>query len=373
MVDLLTRIFKLIRRLAWSAMQFDGPTRGELRKALESAFTPGTLPMMLAERLNRQWQNIVPPAAAFPEQVFALLQTANAEGWIEHILLKAREFNPGNPQLAALATQIGLSSTAINYEQTTRNGNAFLDPSTWRSKLGRIEFQVCRMEVPTDQGDTCYGTGFLVGPNCVLTNHHVVEAVIAGENRSTTQDGLSAKAENVRCRFDYKELEGEIVNKGTAYRLAPNWLADLSEPEPPGPQKLDYALLRLERAVGDEPISTEPGNAGEKRGFIRIPTTAYPFPAGSPLVIVQHPQRGPLKIAFDTDSVVSIANDRSRVRYKTNTEDGSSGSPCFTQRLDAVALHHGKFPGEGPTINVGMPLDSIRQLMVQRGSEQEIG
>jgi V8-like Glu-specific endopeptidase len=354
-------------------MQFDGPTRGELRKALEAALTPGTVPMMMAERMNRQWANIVPPAATFSEQMFVLLQTANAEGWIEQLLIKAREFNPGNPQLAAVAMQIGLSLTGVNYEQTVRNGNAFLDLSTWRAKLGRIEFQVCRMEVPTDQTDTCYGTGFLVGPNCVLTNHHVVEAVIAGENGSTTQDGLSAKAANVRCRFDYKELEGEVVNKGTVYRLAPNWLADFSQPEPPGPQKLDYALLRLERAVGDEPISTAPGNGGEKRGFIKIPSTAYLFPGGSPLVIVQHPERGPLKIAFDTDSVVSIAGDRSRVKYNTNAENGSSGSPCFTQRLDAVALHQGKVPGNGSKMNIGMPLDAIRQLMAQRGTEQEIG
>src|SRR5690242_20109557 len=236
-------------------MQFDGPTRGELRAALEDAFTPGDLPIMLTERLNKKWFNYVPPNGSFPQQIYALLERANAENWIEQIALRGLEFNPGNPKLVAFAAIIKLTASNGEFERTIRNQNRFLDPNTFRTKMGRIEFQVCRVEVPTEQGRIEYGTGFLVGAECVLTNYHVVEAVVADESGATTPNGHNAKPGNVRCRFDYKELEQQVVNQGTVCRLAVNWCVDRSEPDPAGPQKLDYALLRLESRVAEQPIA----------------------------------------------------------------------------------------------------------------------
>ena len=353
-------------------MQFDGPTLGQLREALEDAFDPFTLPIMLKERLNRSWYRYVPAVASFDVQISSLLQRANAENWTEQIPLKAREFNPGNPKLAAFAADIGLGPRTVNFEKTVQNANAFLDINLFREKLGKVEFQVCRIEIKNDNDSTSYGTGFLVGPSAVLTNFHVIEAVVAGTNGKMTPEGLSAKASNVRCRFDYKELRGETINPGTVYQLAEDWKFDLSEPDPPGPSKLDYALLRLERPAADEPIAALPGSAGDKRGFLKLPSSAYPFPAGTPLFVVQHPSHSTMKIAFETNSVVSVSDDRSRVEHKTNTEPGSSGSPCFTQRLDPVALHHGESLNPDGN-NIGIPLDSVRSLIETHGAGGALG
>ena len=48
------------------------------------------------------------------------------------------------------------------------------DAKEWRQQMARLEAKVCRVEIPTAHG-TVFGTGFLVGPDCVLTNFHVVE------------------------------------------------------------------------------------------------------------------------------------------------------------------------------------------------------
>ena len=48
--------------------------------------------------------------------------------------------------------------------------------ATWRARLGELEAQVCRVEVPARDRPTA-GTGFLVGPDLVLTKYHVIEVL----------------------------------------------------------------------------------------------------------------------------------------------------------------------------------------------------
>ena len=54
------------------------------------------------------------------------------------------------------------------------------------------------------------------------------------------------------------------------------------------------------------------------------------------MMILQHPAAEPLKLSFG--SVTEV--ETTRVRYKVNTQGGSSGSPCLTQDLKVTAIHH---------------------------------
>jgi hypothetical protein len=60
-----------------------------------------------------------------------------------------------------------------------------------------------------------------------------------------------------------------------------------------------------------------------------------------------------------------------RVRYRTNTVRGSSGSPCFTPVFDVVALHHTGDPnfaaGHAPGYNQGVPMHLIAAHLKERG------
>jgi len=72
---------------------------------------------------------------------------------------------------------------------------------------------------------------------------------------------------------------------------------------------------------------------------------------------------------------VQLSQDRSRVTYTTNTEGGSSGSPCFSQQLVPVALHHAgdpAYPHVG-RVNEGIPLSTIRKLLRTKGLEGGLG
>ena len=66
------------------------------------------------------------------------------------------------------------------------------DYSLWREKIALIEGQVCRVEV----GGNAAGTGFLVGPDAILTCYHVLKPAFESPTIAAA----------VTFRFDYKIL-----------------------------------------------------------------------------------------------------------------------------------------------------------------------
>ena len=68
-----------------------------------------------------------------------------------------------------------------------------------------------------------------------------------------------------------------------------------------------------------------------------------------------------MKFAFDTSGVIGMASEGRRIRYRTNTEHGSSGSPCFDIDWTLIALHHMGDPDwkRVPQFNQGVPIGLI--------------
>ena len=196
-----------------------------------------------------------------------------------------------------------------------------------------------------------------------MTNYHVIERVIEHQG---------AEPADVTIRFDYKRLsDGTVFNAGMPFPLATNWLVASSPPSPfergrapayvpAKPDELDFALLRLGKPA-----------AVDGRTWIEIPANPPPLAQGTPLFIVQHPEGAPLKLALDTDAVFGVFDDGLRIRYRTNTKPGSSGSPCFTADWQLVAIHHlgdPTFdPADKPEYNQGVPIAKIVERLRQEG------
>jgi hypothetical protein len=246
----------------------------------------------------------------------------------------------------------------------------------FRTRLGQIETQVCRIEIPTPRG-TVFGTGFLLGPDVVMTNHHVMDVVISNK----------VKPDAAIFRFDYKRISDAIVSQGAVFKLAADWLLDSSppsdvdsqrEPKPgvPKPDELDYALVRLEGSPGSTPAGHKPDPRDPPRGWINVDKPAAAAP-GSPLLIMQHPDAAPLKLAMDMSGVIGLNGNATRLKYTINTEGGSSGAPCFNADWHLVALHHSGDPnfdaGHTPEYNEGIPLQAILDLLAARGKRGLIG
>ena len=365
-------------------IRISGPQEGLFSKVLQRAFTPTTFGRMLRHRLDRDWWSYAGSAAEFPTVTDGVILAANMEGWLADLIVGAREANPGDAQLLDFAQQFGLASTDKPLQELQKvifETNSFLNVTQWREKLGETETKVCRIEIETDQGKMIYGTGFLFGgPDTILTNYHVMEPLLASRNNGTTPDGLSARADNVICRFDYKRLNnGEVLNRGTECHLADDWYIDASPSYPldqtPPPDRLDYAIFRLQDSPGDQTVGLKPEPGGVVRGFIPVPDKEYALPADSPLFILQHPRAAPLALAFETRSIIGLNSNNTRLMHRTNTDRGSSGSPCFTQNWELVALHHSGDPDfdRKPTYNEGIPISNIIALMKDRGVDKKIG
>lgn len=322
--------------------------------------------------------------------VRAVINTAEAEGWSLELLVAARTFNPNNPELVKFAEQFGLSPavfqqtgeapetqqplTVLQQEKYIVASNGLKDVVKWRETLGTLEGQVCRVEIPKGT-ESDYGTGFLLGPDVLITNHHVMRLVKAG----------LVQPEDVILRFDYKRRsDGLTVDEGTVYRLAEEWLIDESpigpndfKGEEPAPDQLDYALVRVEGEPGNDPVGgpamLDKNPDAAPRGWIKLPTVAPELPPDSSLFILQHPKGDPLKLAIDTHAIVGELFGGRRLRYRTNTDAGSSGSPCFDANWNLVALHHMGDPAFGtPTFNQGVPFPAILGLLKERGKDVEI-
>ena len=104
-----------------------------------------------------------------------------------------------------------------------------------------------------------------------MTNYHVVADLLKGDPATSSK--------SVNIVFDYKAISDIQVNPGASVKLAADWHIDSSpysgfdmKPDPkggePSEEELDYALLRLERPIGEEAVGQKSGPADERRGCI---------------------------------------------------------------------------------------------------------
>jgi V8-like Glu-specific endopeptidase len=255
-----------------------------------------------------------------------------------------------------------VSAAAPGLQRNVRPHLTKVDLRVWLERLMQIERRVCRIEVD----DNAAGTGFLVGPDTVLTNWHVVE--------KTKAAGDLAK---IGCRFGYLRLSNGTRQQGVRVPLHAAGLIDSSpysdsekaeqaDGPPPTLEQLDYALLRLAEPAGKQQVD------GAERGWVALPEQTPELKPGAPILIVQHPDGAPMKLALDTDAVIAV--NETRIRYATNTAPGSSGSPCFTMDWDLAVLHNYGDPAwKAPKFNQGVPIGMVRKRIVARGFGSALG
>ncbi|HEX6255804.1 MAG TPA: trypsin-like peptidase domain-containing protein [Euzebyales bacterium] len=165
------------------------------------------------------------------------------------------------------------------------------------------------------------GTGWFVGPDLVITNHHVINArrtAPVAEDDASPED-FRLQAEHTTVIFDY--LEDQV----------PSVTADTGDDALLAADKeLDFAILRVPPA--DPP--RDPLN------LRRNPIRKRPQQAlGTRVNVLQHPNGDPMRLGFRDNFVVLGDNDW--LAYLTDTQFGSSGSPVCDDGWFVAALHSG--------------------------------
>jgi hypothetical protein len=336
-------------------MHLNGQQFEELSKLLRLAFNRHGLRRTLRIHLDREL-NDVADHHNFLQDVEELILTADREGWVAQLIAAAKKERPLRPDLQEFGGQFDADAAAVlpgkELESMLNLANPLLDAVPWLDALRNVLPRVCRVEIAGQAA----GTGFLVGPQTVMTCHHVVVPRLPVDGQRSPR-----RPEDLIIRFDYHRTPGGAVNNGTTCRLAAkDWLVDARPPSPldrqkdpavvPGPTELDYALLRLEKAT-----------EGRARGWLE--PSAVPLQPGDPLFIVHYPGQDPQRLSLDTKAVLPNQNLGPRVRYRTNTVGNSSGAPCFNARWQLVALHHGTNTAAKPAYNQGIPFTAILKAL----------
>ena len=241
-------------RLLAEGEELQGKLLNELYTALLDAFDREELRRMLAFELNKKLERIT-TNSGMETIVLDVIEYAERGDFSAELLQAARVTKPQNVKLFICAQQFGLAPSTEVLERKIRSSNSMFDPLSWRTRLAELEFRICRIEIHTGYPPE-YGTGFLLGPDVVMTNYHVMEKVIHKQ----------VSPGNVILRFDFKTLEnGLSVNEGTTYTLGKDdWLLDASPYNPteksnpdaanPLEEELDYALLRVANKPGEDLI-----------------------------------------------------------------------------------------------------------------------
>jgi hypothetical protein len=164
--------------------------------------------------------------------------------------------------------------------------------------------------------DVGLGTGWLIAPRLLITNHHVVNARTPMEAPASPTD-LALQAAATTAVFDFftsTSVQAPVKATGCVA----------------SDETLDYAILRM-------PDDMPP------RSPLRLRTNpilkAQDQALTSRVNVLQHPNGDPMRLGFRNNFVVSGNADR--LSYLTDTSGGSSGSPICDDAWFAAALHRG--------------------------------
>jgi endonuclease G, mitochondrial len=228
----------------------------------------------------------------------------------------------------AYAQRVGLDLTLetdprqIDAALESHIGSVDLLDAVWLRQAAAAADAVAQLEAPAGNG-----TGFLVTPWLLLTNHHVVP----------TPDDAAA----TEVHFRYEKNAAGRITRTRDHRMEPDRFF-ITSPK----SALDFTLVALTATARGRP-------PGSDFGHIPLIGATGKILLGQPVNIIQHPDGRPREIAFRNNRLLNVEDAR-RIVYETDTESGASGAPVFNDRWEAVALH---YTSVDATDDQGRPID----------------
>lgn len=203
----------------------------------------------------------------------------------------------------------------------------FLPSSFLEVGVERLQ-AVCRIDIRSALGDG-YGTGFLIGTrNFIMTNNHVLPD--------------AETAESSKAIFDY---DHDDVNHKVQLRPDRFFITH---------KQLDFTIVACDSSP--LPPHIQP---------VQFPTDPYTVTRNERVNIIQHPDGRRKEVSIHDNKVSYVYQEV--IRYRTDTEGGSSGSPVFNNEWVLCALHHAGVKHEDETatnegIKISAILDYLRSL-----------
>ena len=197
-------------------------------------------------------------------------------------------------------------------------------------QLGRkVGWIITRSRSNPNLYHTC--TGFLVGPDLFMTNHHCINDA-AG---ALPLDGM----------YIFMDYYQDGAYGGVTARVSSIVRMDATK---------DYALLRLNASIGNT------------YGWLELNTTTVPNATQS-VKIISHPRGRSKEIVRNNSQIVAVPSLINRypflLAYLADSEQGSSGAPVFLRDgTGVIAIHHSAWSNSitgDPLFNAGSLMSYI--------------
>lgn len=244
-------------------------------------------------------------AAFSPEALNRKLGDGPIEMTVDKMRLRQRQL---------LAETQDVQAAEIGLERILQGND--LDSINYLAKGTAAARSVCRIQLRDPRSNLLgYGSGFLIGPGLLMTNHHVF--------------GKPADAANSIADFDYElDVSGqERVPVRFGFE----------------PGKFFYTNDRLDFSVVAVAPTSLSGNAQlEDWGWLPLSGAPGKADPGEYLTIIQHPSGQMKQVCVRENKLLKYVGDF--LWYNTDTTAGSSGSPVFNRFWQVVSLHHSGVP-----------------------------
>lgn len=160
-----------------------------------------------------------------------------------------------------------------------------------------------------------FATGFLIAPDLLMTNWHVFPT--------------RADAGGCGANFLYEQTDRGLA-RGLLFALEPQrfFVSD---------EQLDFAIVAV------APRADQGGLLADL-GQLTLIETRPKILKGHAVNIIQYPEGGAKQYAISQNRLVDILEAEGFLQYETDTLEGSSGSPAFSDMWELVALHHASVP-----------------------------
>ena len=260
------------------------------------------------------------------------LSRSSERNRIAKVLQVEKPVKVGTPKQVTFRKEVILPLDGAVFERII--GQSDLFPVSYLEAGTQAAKPVCRIEIKNQKGTILgYGTGFLVTPNLLITNNHVLE------NYDTAKFSIA--------QFNYEIDLDQNERPMKSFNLQPERFFLTNE-------ALDFTLVAVEEVSAD---GTEISNFG----FLSlIPQTGKGM-VGEYVSIIQHPSGEPKAVAIRENQILDVFDDY--IHYSTDTMPGSSGSPVYNDEWIVISLHHAGVPNpkdQGKFIaNEGIRISSI--------------
>ena len=292
-------------------------------------------------RGRAQWARAAAPQQARPDIVattdrdLAEALAARSKG-LSTLAAPSDQRGPSQDPKGRLALRVALieppESDPTGYERII--GESDLTSINYLDRGRRAASTVCRIRAPSEGGEW-YGTGFLVGPRLLVTNHHVL--------------GNADEASQAEAEFGYEHDVDGVLRMPIQFNLRPHEIF-FTDPN------LDVTFVAV------APLS-EGGVPLERYGWLQLLPPSGKGVDKEWVTIIQHPNGGAKQISIRSNRIVELPKGAvaeeirdNFIHYLTDTEPGSSGSPVLNDQWQVVALHHKAVPAPGKVNkNTGEP------------------